>query len=81
MEDTQDHVLPLVGYLDGNYYFIVVAHNDYGDTFSNCIEVKVKSPSSSSPAIPGYNTLIIFGIAFCTAVILFKKKKMKFRLK
>jgi len=31
----------LSGYLDGTYYFIVVAHNEYGDTLSNCISVTV----------------------------------------
>ncbi|MFW9943057.1 MAG: ABC transporter substrate-binding protein [Candidatus Thorarchaeota archaeon] len=79
MLNTQDHVLPLVGYLDGNYYFIVVAHNDDGDTLSNCLEVIVKFPSTSSPSILGYNSLIIVGIAFCTAAILIKKRKMKSR--
>jgi len=34
----------LSDYSDGTYYFIVVAHNDYGDTLSNCIEVVVGIP-------------------------------------
>ena len=34
--------LPLNGYTDGTYYFIVEAHNEYGDTLSNCIEVLVE---------------------------------------
>ena len=33
--------LPLSGYTTGDYYFIVVAHNEYGDTLSNCIQVIV----------------------------------------
>lgn len=36
--------LPLSGYSDGIYYFIVVAHNENGDTMSNCIKVYVKAP-------------------------------------
>ncbi|MFX1277906.1 MAG: ABC transporter substrate-binding protein [Promethearchaeota archaeon] len=39
--------LPLSGYSSGTYYFIVVAHNEYGDRLSNCIEVEV------SMAAPG----------------------------
>jgi len=34
--------LPLNGYTDGTYYFIIEAHNEYGDTLSNCIEVLVE---------------------------------------
>ena len=29
------------GYSDGIYYYIVVAHNTYGDMLSNCIEILV----------------------------------------
>jgi len=36
-----DISLALSGYTDGTYYFIAVAHNAYGDTLSNCIEVVV----------------------------------------
>jgi len=37
-----DLSLALSGYTDGAYYFIAVAHNAYGDTLSNCIEVNVQ---------------------------------------
>ncbi|MFX0012172.1 MAG: ABC transporter substrate-binding protein, partial [Candidatus Hermodarchaeota archaeon] len=33
--------LPLSGYSTGTYYFIIVAHNENGDTMSNCIQVIV----------------------------------------
>jgi hypothetical protein len=33
--------LPLSGYSNGTYYFIVVANNTYGETLSNCEEVIV----------------------------------------
>jgi len=40
--EITDLTLPLNGYSDGTYYFIVVAHNEYGDTLSNCIQVNVE---------------------------------------
>ncbi|MFX1479841.1 MAG: ABC transporter substrate-binding protein [Promethearchaeota archaeon] len=33
--------LPLSDYSSGTYFFIVVAHNEYGDRLSNCIEIEV----------------------------------------
>ncbi|GAH70603.1 unnamed protein product [marine sediment metagenome] len=42
-----DLSLALSGYTDGTYYFIIVAHNAYGDTLSNCIEVVVQIPGRS----------------------------------
>ena len=38
----------LTGYSNGTYYFIVVAHNDYGDTLSNCVEITVEIPPPPS---------------------------------
>jgi cellulose synthase/poly-beta-1,6-N-acetylglucosamine synthase-like glycosyltransferase len=46
---TEDLTLSLSGYSDGTYYFIVVAHNDEGDTLSNCIEVVVQIPQPPPP--------------------------------
>jgi len=37
-----DLSLPLEECPTGTYYFIVVAHNEYGDTLSNCIQVNVE---------------------------------------
>jgi hypothetical protein len=45
--EITDLSLDLSGYSDGTYYFIVVAHNDYGDTLSNCIHVVVRLPPGS----------------------------------
>ncbi|MFX1281838.1 MAG: ABC transporter substrate-binding protein [Promethearchaeota archaeon] len=42
-DETPDLNLPLSGYSTGNYYFIVVAHNEYGDMLSNCIQVVIIS--------------------------------------
>ncbi len=50
--EITDLTLALSGYDDGTYYFIVVAHNDYGDTKSNCIPINVELP-----ALPGDFTL------------------------
>ncbi|GAG54158.1 unnamed protein product, partial [marine sediment metagenome] len=39
-----DISLALSSYVDGIYYFIVVAHNAFSDTLSNCIKVVVGIP-------------------------------------
>ncbi|MFX1250353.1 MAG: ABC transporter substrate-binding protein, partial [Promethearchaeota archaeon] len=44
--------LPLTGYSDGTYYFIIVAHNPYGDTLSNCLQVDVLISNSLTITIP-----------------------------
>ncbi|MFX1590196.1 MAG: hypothetical protein ACFFC1_18810 [Promethearchaeota archaeon] len=73
LEDTQDHVLPLAGYLDGDYYFIAVAHNDYGDALSRCIKVVVSTPKDVQP-IPGYNMTFLLGIITIVGIYLTRKK-------
>ena len=40
--EISDLSLALDGYTDGTYYFIVVAHKDEGDIFSNCIKITVE---------------------------------------
>jgi len=45
VDNITDLELTLTGYSDGTYYFIVVAHNDYGDTLSNCLEITVEIPT------------------------------------
>ena len=72
-DDIERYNLAQTGYQDGTYYFIVVAHNNFGDTLSNCIKVTVQRP----PIIPGYNVIfliVIFGIV--SSLIL--KRKLKF---
>jgi len=67
--------LALSGYTDGTYYFIVVAHNYYGDILSNCIEVVVLIPSVDG-GIPGYNIYFIFApIGIVSAKIIRKRRK------
>jgi len=71
-----DLSLALSGYTDGTYYFIVVAHNAYGDTLSNCIEVIVQIPSDGG--IPGYNLYFIFGaIGVVSAITIGKRRKKR----
>ncbi|MFX1588871.1 MAG: CARDB domain-containing protein [Promethearchaeota archaeon] len=67
-DETTDSSLDLSGYLTGVYYFIVVAHNDYGDTLSNCIDVKVKR------TIPGYNLFLIMGVISAISIIILNKR-------
>jgi len=50
-EEITDLTIPLSGYTDGTYYFIVVAHNEYGGTLSNCILVDVQIPIVDSLTI------------------------------
>ncbi|MFX1304320.1 MAG: hypothetical protein ACFE9X_13275, partial [Promethearchaeota archaeon] len=76
-EDTQIHVLPLTGYQDGEYYFIAVAHNDYGDTLSKCIKVVVSTPKPAPPVIPGYNFYFLIGILCIISIWLVKKFNVK----
>ena len=70
-----DISLALSSYTDGTYYLIVVAHNNYGDTLSNCIEVVVLIPSVDG-GIPGYNIYFILGtIGLVSAIIIRKRRK------
>ncbi len=69
----------LSSYADGTYYFIIVAHNDYGDTLSNCIEIIVQIPppnGSTNPVIPGYNVLY-FIVALSLGIYFILKKRLK----
>jgi surface protein len=74
-EEITDLTWTLNGYSDGTYYFIVVAHNEDGDTLSNCIQVIVLR-GKSSQEIPGYNlVLIVAGLGIAIAFVI--KKKIK----
>ena len=75
IEGTTDLSLALSAYTNGIYYFIVVAHNNYGDILSNCIEVVVLIPSVDG-GIPGYNIYFIFAaIGVVSGVIIRKRRK------
>jgi len=78
IDETGDLTLPLTGYTNGTYYFIVVAHNDYGDTLSNCIyiTVAIPPPEPTIPEIPGYELFyVIMVISIISTIIIVKNRK------
>ncbi|MCK4286726.1 MAG: hypothetical protein KAX18_11015, partial [Candidatus Lokiarchaeota archaeon] len=74
IERTTDLSLALSGYTSGTYYFIVVAHNNYGDALSNCIEIIVQIPSDGG-GIPGYSPFFIFAAIGIVSVIIIRKRR------
>lgn len=72
--ETSDQSLPLSEYTDGTYNFIVVAHNNYGNTSSNCIEVVIQIPAPP-PEIPGYDLIILIGCSVIFVWIMIKRQK------
>ena len=68
--------LDLSGYLDGNYYFIVVAHSDYGDVISNCIKIDVEIANSDKPPqiIPGYDVVLLLGAISVIGIFITRNK-------
>lgn len=73
VEEITNLSLFLNNYLDGTYFFIVVAHGDYGDTLSNCIQVNLLR-ANSSPLIRGYNLLFVLVMLSIIVVLVFKKR-------
>jgi len=73
--------LPLTGYSNGTYYFIVVAHNTNGDTLSNCITVVVEIPpvdgdGDGDGIIPGYPLyLLLIVVGVITSILIRRKHK------
>ena len=75
--EITDLTLALSGYEDGTYYFIVVAHNDNGDTLSNCVEITV-----DFPIVPGYDiALVLLTMLGITYLIIKPKLKRNSKLK
>lgn len=67
----------IFGFSDGDYYFVVVAHNNYGDTLSNNLHITVQLRTDSHDnVIWGYNLLFTILVVFISVmvIILFKKK-------
>ena len=56
--------------------FLVVAHNNEGDTLSNCRSVTV-SKQEAHPGIPGYDILFTGGVLGIAIVLIIKKKHKK----
>ncbi|MFX1278027.1 MAG: ABC transporter substrate-binding protein [Promethearchaeota archaeon] len=67
---------PVTGLTNGEYYFVVVAHNKYGDTMSNNVHITVNIPGGAEDIL-GYNTILISCIAIFTAIFLYKKRRFK----
>ncbi len=67
--EISDLTWALSGYVDGTYYFIVVAHNNQGDTLSNCVEITV-----AIPGIPGYDSALILLTMLGISFLLIKSK-------
>jgi len=61
------------GLLDGTYYYVVVAFNEYGNTSSNCIQVMV-SGSIDEIIIPGYSLFILICIISIFSVIIIQRQ-------
>ena len=59
---------------NGTYYFIVVAHNEYGDTLSNCISIIVLKDRFPS-GIPSYDLVLVIATLGITLIFLIKKIK------
>ena len=49
------------GLNNGTYFYIIVAHNQFGSTLSNCIDIVVEIPKKNVPpqGIPGYDMLYL----------------------
>ena len=76
-EEITELSLNLNNYTDGTYNFIVVAHNENGDTLSNCISVKVGSDPTSTPNnIPLGNYYLIMMLIGTIGLVVYIKRKL-----
>ena len=64
---------PISGLSNGEYYYLVVAHNKMGDTLSNCIQVNVLLSGETSFEIPGYDCVFIYCAVLIISLVLIKK--------
>lgn len=71
--------IPLSGYSNGTYYFVVTAHNANGFTLSNCVVVIVAIPPKEGgpPDIPGYHVLLMIMAMGLGLVYLIRKSLKK----
>lgn len=76
--DLEETSFSITDYSDGVYYFIVVAHNPFGDRNSNCLSVVVLSSTENPPLNPVIITFLIIGVISIISIsiwILLKKFK------
>ena len=78
LDEVTDLSHEAFNYLDGIYFFAVVAKNENGTTLSNNIEVivEIEEPEPGPvPWIPGFELWIIFFIVTSVSLILLLRKK------
>lgn len=69
---------PVIGLTEGDHYFIVVAHNDQGDTLSNCLKVTVEFEKQPE-IIPGYSIILICGLTVIISLIIIYSRHKKIK--
>ena len=75
LNDVTDLSYEAVDYLDGTYFFAVVAKNTDGTTLSNNIEVVVDIDEITQ-GIPGFEMwTMVFSISSVALILIFRKKK------
>jgi ABC-type transport system substrate-binding protein len=79
LDEVTDLSYDVFDYLDGTYFFAVIAKNTYGTTLSNNIEVNVEIEEPDprpAPWIPGFEMwTMFFAITSVGLIILLRKKK------
>ena len=75
---SQDAISPysISRLINGTYYYIIVAYNEFGSTLSNCIKIVVEIPKKNVPPqkIPGYNMFYLVAILGLMSVYLICKR-------
>ncbi|MFX1554748.1 MAG: hypothetical protein ACFFBV_12535, partial [Promethearchaeota archaeon] len=73
---------PISGLSNGDYYYVVVAYNQTGQTMSNCIQVTVflsGEDGTTVIVIPGYNVIFLLSIFSFVSLIIIKKRHKSFK--
>ena len=73
--DYTETTFSCVNYSDGVYYFIIVAYNNFGVNYSNCLRITVLTSPVIPPEIPGYAPLYIIGVIVVSSYLLIRKRK------
>jgi len=73
--DYTETTFSCVNYSDGVYFIIVVAHNNFGVNYSNCLRITVLTSPVIPPEIPGYAPLYIIGVIIVSSYVLIRKRK------
>ncbi len=78
-EEIDSLSLPLSGYSNGEYYFIVVAYNNFGNTFSNNHKIEVEiTPGRREAKILGYNLIyLVTAVIGVSSILVYRRLKYK----